>query len=159
MKEEKELICAEETEEIELLLEPLRSGEADLVIGSRFLKKMDGGFRSSLFRRMGIRLFHILGILLVQTKITDATSGFRAYNKDALQFVAPNYPAFDYPEPEECILFLRNKFRVMEVACRMAVRQGGRSSIRPIKAIYYMLKVSLAMIMERFRPLRRKVDK
>ena len=146
-------------EEIELLLAPLKNGEADLVIGSRFLEKNEG-FKSTFSRRMGIRLFYFLSWILTGTAMTDCTSGFRAYNRKALEFAAKYYPAFDYPEPEENILFFRNHFRLKEVACKMNIRQGGTSSIRPWKAVYYMIKVSLAMIMAAIRPVKiRKQEK
>lgn len=145
-------------EEIPHLLAPVLTGEADFAIGSRFLKK-GNGFHSTFVRRIGIRFFHILSILLTGTAITDATSGFRAYNSKALRFAAKYYPSFDYPEPEECILFLRNGFRVKEVPCRMAERQAGKSSIRPGKAVYYMLKVGFAMIMEAIRPRKPEAEK
>ena len=45
-------------EEIELLLEPLQNKTADVVIGSRFLDPQMQGFKSTLFRRLGIHLFH-----------------------------------------------------------------------------------------------------
>ncbi len=144
--------------EIPLLLAPLSGSEGvELVIGSRFLEKGDG-FHSTFSRRMGIRFFHILSVFLTGYAITDATSGFRAYNRRALEFAAKYYPAFDYPEPEECILFLRNRFRVKEVQCRMAERQGGRSSIRSWQAVYYMLKVGFAMIMEGIRPCKPEAE-
>ena len=133
-------------EEIELLLTPLRNGVADLTIGSRFMGNKTG-FKSTFVRRIGIKFFQILAWVLTGQKLTDNTSGFRAYNKSALAFAARYYPAFDYPEPEENILFLKNKFRVQEVPCEMNIRQGGSSSISSLKAVYYMLKVSLAMIM------------
>lgn len=145
-------------EEIKLLLEPLIANEADFVIGSRFLKKT-AGFQSTFFRRMGIMLFRILSGLLTKTAVTDSTSGFRAYNRRALDFASCFYPSFDYPEPEECILFLCNNFKVREVSCKMAERQGGGSSISPLRAGYYIFKVSFAMIMERFRPLKKLGDK
>ena len=127
----------------------------DIVIGSRFVEGTTG-FRSYFMRRVGIRFFRFLIATVTGHSITDATSGFRAYGHEALLFAAENYPSFDYPEPEECILFLRNGFRVVEVPCNMLERQGGRSSIRSLKAAYYMLKVSFAMIMESFRPRIRK---
>lgn len=145
-------------EEIPHLLAPLLAGDADFIIGSRFLKK-GAGFHSTFIRRIGISFFHILSFLLTGTAITDATSGFRAYNCKALEFAAKYYPAFDYPEPEECILFLRNCFRIEEVPCRMAERQAGKSSIRPGKAVYYMLKVGFAMIMEAIRPRKPEAKK
>ena len=140
--------------EIPRLLEAIDNG-ADFVIGSRFV---DGttGFRSYFMRRIGIRFFRLLIAVTTGGSVTDATSGFRAYGREALLFAARNYPAFDYPEPEECILFLRNKFKVEEIPCNMSERQGGRSSIRALKSVYYMLKVSFAMIMESVRPRIRK---
>ena len=143
-------------EEIPLLLEPLQKKCADLVIGSRFLQPDSAGFKSTFCRRAGIRLFHFLTWLLTGRGICDCTSGFRAYNRTALEFAAKNYPYFDYPEPEESILFLRNDFCVKEVPCQMAIRQSGTSSINSWKAFYFMFKVSFSMIMGRVRPATRE---
>ena len=84
--------------------------------------------------------------------MTDNTSGFRAYNRRALEFAARHYPSFDYPEPEEVILFLHNGYRVTEVAVEMAERKGGKSSINQFKAVYYMIKVIFAVFMAAIRP-------
>lgn len=142
---------------IPALLKEVSSG-SDLVIASRFLKK-NGGFQSTFCRRFGIYTFRYLSKILTGCMITDATSGFRAYNRSALEFAARYYPSFDYPEPEESILFLRNSFKVKEIPCEMLERQGGRSSIRPHKALYFMFKVSFAMIMASLRERKRKVQK
>ena len=112
------------------LLAPLKDNSADMVIGSRFLEKE--GFQSTFFRRIGINFFRLLNSLLIGQKITDNTSGFRAYNRKALCFAEEYYPAFDYPEPEEVILMAKNGFRVKEVPTRMLCRQGGVSSISPV---------------------------
>ncbi len=136
---------------IPALLAPIIAGGADFTTGSRFLVKNDG-FQSTAMRRVGIRFFYGLSWLLTGVALTDTTSGFRAYGRGALEFAAKYYPAFDYPEPEESILMLRNRFRVREIPCMMLERQGGSSSIRPHKAVYYMLKVGFAMVMERVRP-------
>lgn len=141
-------------DQIDELLEPLRRNEADMTTGSRFLAG-SSGFRSTFLRRQGIRLFRVLSFLLTGHSLTDATSGFRAYNRPALEFAARNYPAFDYPEPEESILFFRNGFRVKEIPCRMSKRQGGCSSISPWKAVYYMVKVGISMIMAAMRSRKR----
>ena len=127
------------------LLAPLKDNSADMVIGSRFLEKE--GFQSTFFRRIGINFFRLLNSLLIGQKITDNTSGFRAYNRKAICFAEEYYPAFDYPEPEEVILMAKNGFRVKEVPTRMLCRQGGVSSISPIKAAYYMLKVCFSVLM------------
>lgn len=142
-------------EEISLLLAPVMDGKADVAIGSRFVGDHKG-FKSTFFRRIGIRFFTFWSYLLVRQAITDSTSGFRAYGREALVFSARDYPAFDYPEPEECIQLIRNGFRVSEVACKMAVRQGGISSIHPLKSLYYMIKVAFSMCMEAIRPVKRR---
>ena len=138
-------------EEIESLLVPLVRGEADMTLGSRFISRIDG-FKSTALRRTGIHFFRILSYLLTGQAITDSTSGFRAYNREALAFVSRYYPAFDYPEPEENILLIRNHFRIREIPCKMNIRQSGKSSIRPLKAAYYMFKVALSMTMAWLRP-------
>ena len=78
--------------------------------------------------------------------INDNTSGFRATNKELNKFYSLNY-AQDYPEPEAIIAAVNNGFRVMEVPVIMRERIGGVSSINPIKSVYYMIKVSLAIIL------------
>ncbi len=137
--------------EISRLLAPLEEGDADLVIGSRFLENRNG-FQSTFMRRVGIRIFRSLSRILTGQLVTDNTSGFRAYNSRALSFAARHYPAFDYPEPEEVILFLHNGFRVTEVPVEMAERQSGKSSINQFKAVYYMVKVIFAVFMAAVRP-------
>lgn len=132
------------------LLEPLYTGKADIVIGSRFLKS-NSGFKSTFFRRLGIKLLQISCKLLTGLNITDPTSGFRAYNKKALDFMAENYPNFDYPEPEEIILAYKNNLKIVEVPIEMRARQGGKSSISSVGSVYYMIKVILAMLFIKLR--------
>jgi glycosyltransferase involved in cell wall biosynthesis len=136
--------------QIPSLLEPLRREEADVVIGSRF-NSSNSGYKSSPLRRIGIGIFSLVNSLLIKQRITDNTSGFRAYNRRALIFLAESYPA-DYPEPEAVLMLGKNGFRLMEVATRMRERQGGRSSIRGLTGIYYMLKVLLGICMGALRP-------
>jgi glycosyltransferase involved in cell wall biosynthesis len=136
-------------EEIHKLLEIVRSKEADVAIGSRFRQKHDG-FKSSLFRRMGIRMFEWFSYLLIRQRITDHTSGFRAYNRKALCFLANHYPT-DFPEPEVIILLGKNGFKIRETFTQMHERKGGISSIPMTKGPYYMIKVMLAMFMSSIR--------
>lgn len=131
--------------EIPTLLEPLRHQRCDVTIGSRFIQK-NLGFQSTFMRRIGIRIFSHLNKLLIKQKITDSTSGFRAFNKEAIAMLATNYPT-DYPEPECVILLGKNNFLIQEVSVEMAERQGGTSSISGLKSAYYMIKVILSMLM------------
>ena len=127
-------------DQVPLLLAELE--HADAVIGSRFLER--NSYRASLWRRSGIFVFRIVNSILIGQTITDNTSGFRAYGKPAIRFLAEDYP-HDYPEPESVITLCRAGFRVREVPVLMQERVAGRSSIGLFKSIYYMMKVLVAV--------------
>ncbi len=135
--------------EIGKLLEIILNNEADVVIGSRFRRKHNG-FKSSSSRRMGIRVFEWFSYILIRQRITDHTSGFRAYNRRAVRFLANYYPS-DYPEPEVVILLGKNGFKIRETFTQMHERKGGVSSIPLTKGPYYMIKVMLSMFMSAIR--------
>jgi len=135
--------------EIENILIPVQNGEADVVIGSRFMKK-EQSFRSTFARRKGIFIFKVVNLILMGQKITDNTSGFRAYNKSAVGFLSRNYPE-DYPEPESVVLLGRNGFKIKEVSVNMKERLKGSSSIYGLRIPYYMFKVLLSVIMTAIR--------
>jgi glycosyltransferase involved in cell wall biosynthesis len=115
----------------------------DVVIGSRFLTKQ--GFQSSFMRRVGIRWFSILNKMLTGNFIADTTSGFRLYNRKALEVVTEYYPD-EYPEPEALVLYAKRKLRVGEMPVEMRERQGGTSSINALRSLYYMWKVTLGVL-------------
>lgn len=119
----------------------------NLVIGSRFIEK--NGFQSTRLRRVGIRFFYHIIKLLTGKKITDATSGFRMADKSVIEFFAKNYPS-DYPEPETIIAIIKNNFKIVEVPVKMKEREEGKSSINIIKSVYYMIKVTLAILFSYF---------
>ncbi|MGI6124155.1 MAG: glycosyltransferase family 2 protein [Acetivibrionales bacterium] len=114
-----------------------------LCIGSRFIE--NEGFQSSKIRRIGIKYFSKLIKLLTGTLITDPTSGYRACNRKVISIFANDYPK-DYPEPETVVTVLRNKLKVSEMPVIMNAREGGTSSITNLKGIYYMIKVTLAIM-------------
>jgi hypothetical protein len=126
------------------LLEPVRSGRADLVVGSRFLA--EGGFRSTSSRRLGIRYLSWVASLRCPASIQDVTSGYRAAARPAIELFARHYPA-DYPEPEAVALASRAGLRVQEVPVRMRERVHGQSSITLVRSIYYFVKVTLALVL------------
>jgi glycosyltransferase involved in cell wall biosynthesis len=131
------------SEQIEQLAIPILDGHANVVIGSRFIEKE--GFQSTYLRRSGINYFKRFNRLLTGLTITDSTSGFRAIDRKALEIVCKYYPD-EYPEPEALILYAKNNLVIREVPVVMRERQGGVSSIRSYKSIYYMIKVTLAML-------------
>lgn len=135
---------------IPVLLALLEDHHADLVIGSRFIGP--SSFRSSLTRWVGIQWFALLVSLLIGQKVTDTTSGFRAANRRMIELFALSYPQ-DYPEPEAIVIAHRAGYRVAEVPVEMRMRQGGRSSINLWRSAYYMIKVTLAIVMSFFRPI------
>lgn len=123
----------------------MKDKEVDMVIGSRFINKE--GFQSSSTRRIGIKYFTGLIRLLTGRKITDPTSGLRMVNLKVMKMFAEDYPK-DYPEPESVVAILRNGMKVEEIPVIMRERSGGISSISVKKSIYYMVKVSLAILIE-----------
>ena len=130
------------------MAEILIKEEADMLIGSRFLEKE--GFQSSKIRRVGISYFTWLIKLLTGKKITDPTSGLRMINRKLIEIFAESYPR-DYPEPESVVHVIRLKKKVVEIPVVMRERQGGSSSIRFFSSIYYMIKVTIAILTEKMR--------
>ena len=122
--------------------------QVDMVIGSRFIEKK--GFQSSITRRMGIQFFSKLIKVLTGKKITDPTSGLRMIGRNVMEIFSEDYPR-DYPEPESIVAVLRKNMKIEEIPVVMLERQGGVSSISPKKSIYYMVKVTLAILIERIR--------
>ena len=131
-----------------VMVDSLVSNNADMVIGSRFIEKQ--GFQSSVARRFGIKYFSALIKLLTGNRITDPTSGYRMCNKKVIELFVNNYPK-DYPEPEVVTSVLRKKLNVIEIPVVMRPREEGVSSISLKKSVYYMFKVTLAIMIERIR--------
>lgn len=128
------------------LIVPIENGQADVTIGSRFV--MNEGFQSSAMRRLGIRFLSNLIWLLCGVRVKDVTSGMRAVDRKMIERFAQDY-AQDYPEPEAILLAGLVRARIKEVPVQMRERQGGTSSINAVRSMYYMLKVSIALVMMR----------
>lgn len=128
---------------IKEVVKPILEGQADMVVGSRHIE--DRGYKSSIPRAFGMRLYSRLISLIIRQRITDTTSGFRASNKRTIRYFAEFYP-IDYPEVEALVLCHYAGLKMAEVPVHMRERGTGRSSITPWRAIYYMTKVSLAIL-------------
>ena len=133
---------------IQDLIQPIIDGEADMVIGSRYLT--GEGFQSTGLRRLGIKIISTTIQILCGKKIFDVTSGFRASNRKMTRFFSENY-AEDYPEPEAIIATIKQGGKIKEVPVLMNERQGGVSSISGFKAVNYMVKVELALLINALR--------
>lgn len=131
--------------ELDKIIAPIKAEKADIVVGSRFVNKE--GFQSSAIRRFGIKFLSSLIYLCTGKHILDVTSGYRAVNRKFIKIFSEEY-AQDYPEPEALVTAAKKGAEIIEVPVMMKEGQGGMSSISPIKSIYYMIKVSLAIIIK-----------
>ena len=126
---------------------PLIEGQADMVIGTRYLDKSESKFQSTFMRRLGANIISACIKIFTRKKITDPTSGFRAASKKVIEEFAREYPK-EYPEPESTVSLLVNGYTVKEIPVSMNERVGGTSSIRLWKTVDYMAKVVLAIIID-----------
>lgn len=127
------------------LMDSIAKDEADMVIGSRFINETD--YKSSKMRKLGINFFSKLVSLVCRRNFYDTTSGYRAVNKKLIGIFSRYYPK-DYPEVETIVYASKIGVRIKEVSVDMNKRQGGKSSITPLKSIYYMFKVTCAILLQ-----------
>ncbi len=132
-----------------VLLERLAARDVDVVIGSRFLGPR-GDYGTPRLRRLGSGILARLLSAITRQRVTDPTSGCSAYNRKAIRLLARIYP-HDYPEPEAIVILHRRGLRQMEVPATMTPRRHGQSSITPLRSVYYMIKVILAIVINLLR--------
>ncbi len=132
------------------LIDPIEKGQANMTIGSRFINKE--GFQSSALRRFGIGWLSMVIKLLTGVRVHDVTSGLRAVDKTLIKIYKKDY-AQDFPEPEAIMLCNKVRGKIVEVPVIMHERAGGVSSINSLKSIYYMIKVTLALIVCKFKKI------
>lgn len=130
---------------VKTIISPIIEEKADLVIGSRFVKKELKTFKSTFTRRIGINLISFLIKSITNKKIYDTTSGFRACNKSIIKYFAKNYPT-EYPEPITTVEVIKMGYKVLELPVEMKERENGKSSIHAWKNFYYMFNVFLSII-------------
>ena len=124
----------------------IEENKADVVIGSRFVEKE--GFQSSQMRRIGINFLSNLAWILTGVRVKDITSGYRVINQKFIKIFAEDYPS-DYPEPEAMVIAAVHRGNIVEYPVVMRERENGESSITLKKSVYYMIKVTLAMLIRR----------
>lgn len=130
---------------LDTLLEPILTGRAQFTVGSRF---KDGGvseFRSTFMRRIGIRCLSLLIRIVCGAVITDPTSGFRASNREIIALFAEDYPS-DCSEPESIITLVKRGYTIKELPVNMFERTSGKSSITPMKSVYFMCKATIGIL-------------
>ena len=124
--------------ELPKILSPIQKNEADYVIGSRFIE--EGGFRSSSLRRIGIRLFSSLNSKVVGQRITDSTSGFRAYNRKVIDLFGKTYRHEIHDTIQLLLLAHYNGGRIVEVPVAMRPRKYGVSEYNAIRSVGFVMK-------------------
>lgn len=134
-----------EAHEVPKLEMTMDASGVDMVCGSRFLGE-GNRYPAPISRRTGIHIFAFLLSWLLRQRISDPTSGFRLYNRKAIELFASDYP-HDYPEVETVLMLHRHRLKMMEVPVDMRLRNGGQSSISSGKSAYYMVKVMLALFL------------
>jgi glycosyltransferase involved in cell wall biosynthesis len=128
--------------DIPKILGALERGDCEMVIGSRFV---DGsGQHSSMLRAAGILFFRAMLRPILGRPVHDPTSGFVGVNRIALSLFSRSFP-LEYPEIEALVVLQRKRFRFVEVPCRMRPRRAGRTTITPLKSLYYMVHVLLGV--------------
>lgn len=128
------------------LIAAIQNG-ADLAVGSRFIENDSDNFHSTGLRRLGIKWLSTTIRFMTGKRVYDVTSGFRACSRKAISLFCKEYP-IDYPEPESIVIAIKHHLKVAEVPVKMNERQGGTSSIRTLSSLYYMVKVSLSIIIQ-----------
>ncbi|MDD3225579.1 MAG: glycosyltransferase family 2 protein [Clostridium sp.] len=138
------------------LLECVKSRQADIAIGSRFLNPES--YKPPFIRILGMRLFSFIASLTTKQKFTDTTSGYKAMTKEVIKlFASPDFPS-DYPDVDTLILLNLRGFIIKEIPVRMY--ENNEQSIHSgiIKPVYYVFKMTLSIAMTLLREKLNKKD-
>lgn len=124
------------------LIEPIRNGEADLVIGSRFLEPTAYrmGFSRSLGRKLFQRLARLSGL-----EVTDPTSGFQAMNRAVLELYVGEFFPSDYPDVDVLLVGHRRGLRIRERSVVMTESTRPSTLHGGLRSIYYLYRLALAL--------------
>jgi glycosyltransferase involved in cell wall biosynthesis len=133
------------------LIEEARKGDADVILGSRFLGPC--GFKMQWARRLGSLLFRAIVSRVVGESISDPTSGFQALNREVLEFYATEAFPVDYPDADLLITAHRAGFRIKEIPVVMYSKAaGGKSMHSGLRPLYYVFKMFLSILVTLMRP-------
>jgi glycosyltransferase involved in cell wall biosynthesis len=141
---------------IDELIEPVRSGKADIAIGSRFLVSRGRGadqpaYRAPLARKMGMKIFGAIATAIIRQKVTDPTSGYQAMNRNVFTLLSGDKFPIDYPDADVIIMLHRAGFRIREVPVRMFPSPDDKSMHSGLKPLYYIFKMFLSILVTLLR--------
>ena len=135
------------------MIDLIVDGEADVVVGSRF----SSGYEIGLLRRFSMRVLSRRVSRSLGTRITDTTSGFRAFGRPAIEYFAEWYPSAYLSDTVEALLLAGERgLRVVEVPVQMHQRQGGQASSGTVKSLYHLVRLGLVMVVFRLRRSERR---
>lgn len=130
------------------VLEPVRRGDADVVVGSRFA----AGYEVGTARRLAMRLLSSVVSKHLGVRVTDTTSGFRSFSADAVARFARSYPSAYLSDTVEALMLAGDwGLRVQEVPVHMLPRQGGQPSAGGAMSIVYLARLMLVVALHRVR--------
>jgi len=140
------------------LLKVVRSGEADVAIGSRFSsEEKKGTYRAGFIKKVGVRLFGLIASILIGQRVTDPTTGYQAMHRKVLRFCTSDIYPVDFPDADVLIMLHRAGFRIKEVPVAMHQNENNQSMHRGLIALYYVFKMSLSIFVELLRKTPRKL--
>ncbi len=133
---------------LQKLVYEIENNNVNIAIGSRFVEEK----KPFSARMLGSRLISFAIKLTTFKKITDPTSGMRAYDKNSINLFNSNLSLT--PEPDTIVYMIKKGFTVKEVQVKMRDREFGESYLNTFKSIKYMIDMMLSIIF--IRPFTKK---
>jgi glycosyltransferase involved in cell wall biosynthesis len=141
------------------LLKPVKSGETDLAIGSRFTsEKENGTYKAGFIKRTGMKIFAVITSVLIGQKITDATSGYQAMNSKVLKFFSSDIYPVDFPDADVLIMLNRAGFRIKEVPVAMHQNGSNQYMHHGMVSFYYVFKMFLSIFLDLLRKIPKELS-
>ncbi len=126
-----------------VLLAPVLADEADIVMGSR---RLDGsGYKISIPRRLGQKVFGGLAGMLIGQRILDPTTGYQALSSRVISIYCSHLFPDDYPDADMRIIHHRLGLSVKEIPVEMSEGTGKSMHSGLIRPLYYVYKMTLAI--------------
>lgn len=143
---------------IPVIYEKLKETDADIVLGSRFLKE-SLYYPTTWNKKMACRWFRWMIQAITGEKITDPTTGLQGLNRKAILYYS-KYKHFDdkYPDANMIVQMLLLGFKLKEVPAVMHKRNNGVSMHQGMKSILYMFRMTFSVLAVTFRSKVLKVD-
>jgi len=131
--------------DLKRLLEPLRSGEADVVLGSRFLS---AGYHRVLYfwHSMGNRFLTLMSNMLTDLNLTDMETCYKVFRREVIQSITIEENRFGF-EPEVVAKVAQLRLRIYEMGISYSGRtyaEGKKIGMKDgFRALYCILKYNL----------------